>query len=482
MKVRQLTWIAGIASLFLFFNGCASDTQIKRLNENEIAAQELIADQARQKFYCGQYGEIATLISPLCQEKTTSQPLYLCELGAGYLACNDKPNAKKCLLDAYTSIEGFFDPASEQRAMSFWGTEAEKVYKGEPFEQASLSLFVGLLLLEEGDVDNALSCFKSGQLADSDVENEQFQSDYGLLQLLEAKCSQMRDEQAEYEQFTLKAIDSFATNHPSFHSEQARIIAENPQSAASGEEKVETLETKVMEAREKIIGDCRSYYGPLMESYNTLLLIWTGRAPEIRRVGQYGEERVFVKNPPFETHYEVQVDESSWHDVILGFADIGYQATTRGGREMDNVLADQASFKKSSHQVGKTFIDMAGDVDDPYAALALLGVGLISEGFSAATNVRADTRCWKTLPDEIAVVPLQLEAGVHQIRIDCYDKSFRLNRSIDYQVDVKGQGFQFYNLVVPTAVPPEPDEAQATAVRAGRPLSALLRHRWLMYV
>lgn len=455
MSGKQLTLISGIAALLLFLSGCASNAQVKRLNEKEIAAQELIADQARQNFYSGQYDEMPALIEPLCQERTTSQPLYRCELGASYLARNNKPLAKQYLLDAYTSIEEFFDPTSEKKAMSLWGAEAEKVYKGEPYEQATLSLFVGLLLLEEGDVDNALSCFKSGQLADSDVENEQFQSDYGLLQLLEAKCYQMRGEQAEYDQFTRKAIDSFAETHPFLRLKRAEIVAENLKSKASAEEKTEILEIKVMEAVEKLISDCRSYYGPSIRPYNTLLLIWTGRSPVMNRTGQYGEGRVLVKNPPLETHYEVQVDDSNWHDVIRGFANVSFQATTRGGREMDNVLADQAAFKRTTHEIGNVFIEAAGDVDDPYAALALIGIGLISHGVGASTKVQADLRSWKTLPDQIAVVPLQLTTGTHQVRIDCYDKNFRLNRSVTHQFTVDERPFQFYTLVVPAMIPPE---------------------------
>jgi len=169
MNGKQFMLTFAIAGLLSFFIGCAPEGQVRRLNEEEIAEQELIADQARQMFYAGQYDQSAALVEPLCLERTTSQPLYECELGASYLACNDKANAKKCLLDAYTSIEGFFDPTSEKKAVSLWGAEAEKVYKGEPYEQATLSLLVGLLLLEEGDVDNALSCFKSGQIADSDA-------------------------------------------------------------------------------------------------------------------------------------------------------------------------------------------------------------------------------------------------------------------------------------------------------------------------
>ena len=455
MSSKRFILMSFVVVALSCLSSCAEQSKVKRLNEREIAAQELMADQARQKFYSGQYDEMPALLEPLCIERTTSQPLYRCELGASYLARNNKPLAKQYLLDAYTSIEEFFDPTSEKKAMSLWGAEAEKVYKGEPYEQATLSLFVGLLLLEEGDVDNALSCFKSGQLADSDVENEQFQSDYGLLQLLEAKCYQMRGEQAEYDQFTRKAIDSFAKTHPFLRSKRAEIVAENLTSNVSEEEKTEILEIKVMEAEEKLISDYRSYYGLSMRPYNTLLLIWTGRSPVMNRTGQYGEGRVLVKNPPLETHYEVQVDNSSWHDVIRGFANVSFQATTRGGREMDNVLANQAAFKRTTHEVGDTFIGAAGDVDDPYAALALLGIGLISHGVGATTKVQSDIRYWETLPDEIALVPLQLTAGTHQVRIDCYDKNFRLNRSVTHQFTVDERPFQFYTLVVPAMIPPE---------------------------
>lgn len=459
MISKWFTLIFAILALLLFFSGCAANNaQVKRLNEKDIAEQELIADQARQKFHTGQYDEIATLLEPLCQERTTSQPLYLCELGTSYLACNNKTLAKQHLLDSYTSIEGFFDPASEKNAMSLWGAEAEKVYKGEPFEQATLSMLVGLLLLEEGDVDNALSCFKNGQMADSDVEKEQFKSDYGLLQLLEAKCYQMRGEQVEYDQLVGKAIDSFAKIHPLIYSKRADVLAENLKTEASEQEKREILEIKIKEAEEKVINDYSSYYGPLMQPYNTLLLVWTGRAPEMNRTGQYGEDRVLVKCPSVETHYEVQLDGSSWHDVIRGFANVSFQATTRGGREMDNVLANQAAFKRTTHGIGDAFFDAADDVSDPYAALALMGIGLISHGIGAATKVQADIRSWKTLPDQIAVVPLQLTAGTHDVRIDCYDKNFRLNRSVTHQIKVEQRPFQFYTLIVPAVIPPEPDE------------------------
>ena len=52
------------------------------------------------------------------------------------------------------------------------------------------------------------------------------------------------------------------------------------------------------------------------------------------------------------------------------------------------------------------------------------------------------------------VVPLQLDSGVQQIQIDCYDKNFRHTRSVHYEVAIEEKPFQFYNLVIPSEQPP----------------------------
>ena len=78
MRGKRFALIGDIALLLFFFSGCANDAQVKRLNEKEIAEQESIADQARQKFYKGEYDGIPLLVEPLCQERTTNQTLYLC--------------------------------------------------------------------------------------------------------------------------------------------------------------------------------------------------------------------------------------------------------------------------------------------------------------------------------------------------------------------------------------------------------------------
>lgn len=450
-KANQAVLVLCAAILFVL-SGCATqECQVQRLSEKEIMEQELIAERARQEFYTGNYEESAAILEPLCQERTISQPLYQCELGICLLAAGDKENAKRHLLDAYTSIESFFDPTTEKRAVSLWGAETEKVFKGEPYEQATLSLLLGLLFLEEGDINNALACFKNGQIADSDVKQELYKSDYGLLQLLEAKCYQMRGEAILCEQLESKAVESFASIHPVVVAQRKQTLAEIADRELTESQKAEVFDTQLQQAERAVLRDYRDYNTLLSRPYNTLLLVCSGRSPELARMGQYGEHRMVVKNSSDRSHLEVKVDNAQWYDPIRGYADVTFQAVTRGGREMDNVLADQAAFKRSTENFAQSMVDAANNTSDPYAQLGLLVIGMISSGISQATNVQADIRCIKTLPDEIDIVPLMLAPGTHDIQIDCYGENLMLSYSYNHQITVDTRPFQCFPVVIPSA-------------------------------
>jgi len=116
-------------------------------------------------------------------------------------------------------------------------------------------------------------------------------------------------------------------------------------------------------------------------------------------------------------------------------ADISYQATTRGGRLMDDVLEDQAAFKKASYQVGNVLVTAGaavalGSAQGGSGDGALIGVGVgagmmllggIAYGVGSLTSVEADIRSWKVLPNELMVVPLNLTPGKHQFNIDSFE-------------------------------------------------------------
>ena len=429
MKPRYLLYSICILLCVGFFTGnpcwAAKDKQespeLKELSIKEIDAMEEQANNARNLFHSGKYDEAAKIFETLTTDLTVSKPLYLCELGTCYIAMNDWSKAKDVLLQAAEMSEGFFDVRSEKKAIGLFGSESKKIFKGDPHEKASLYMFLGLAFLRDNDVDNALACFKNGILSDSDVTNEMYKSDFGLLYALEAKCHKLRNQEDMFEQSKRVACDSFCLTHPQLKSmvaEKQTLMEKKPKD----ENPVDfaTVDEKINEAREKLPLD---YIAPLVNAdYNTLLLVFSGRCPIKSRAGQYGEKTYLVLNPPYANRYEASInsEECYYVDAIQGMSDISFQATTKGGRLMDNVLANQAMFKGITSDIGDSFLDSVDDVSSPEAALVFLVVGLVAKGVSAAANPKADIRQWGTLPDTVQIIPLSLSEGQHEVVIDEY--------------------------------------------------------------
>jgi len=449
------------------------DNGIKRLSSKQINAMEAEANKARALFLGGRYNEAVTAFQPLVKDIHASRPLYLCEMGSCYLANGDYNDAKECFLTAADYMETFFDPKLEKRAASLFGAESVKIYKGDPYEKAMNGLLLGLLFLRDGDVDNALACFKNGILSDSDVANEMYKSDFALLQALEARCYQLRDEREMYDQSIQQARQSYQMTHP-----LARDIVVRQQNLMSQAQEQKTKKVKVtrnaaapadtaqkqFEDLEKELGAVSSniamnHVESLMGGdYNTLILFWCGRSPTKGRAGRYGEKSYMMINAGRENRYEVSIDGGAPQDAVQGVADIVFQATTRGGRQMDNILASQADFKAFTSDLGDSLIDSADDVGG-YAGLAILLVGAISKGVSAAANAEADIRNWQCLPGSLQVIPAKLSPGEHELTADAYYGYLRSSQrrkkfTIDPGVPINLVFVMPADTVTPAAAPP----------------------------
>lgn len=437
--------------------------QLRRLSGKEINQFEESANTGRQAFFRGDYETAEQTFEEISEEFTVSQPLYKCEMGATCMITGNKEKTFDVLMEAYTALEVFIDPRLEKSAAGIWGSETKKIYRGDPYEQASLCMLLGLLFLDNNDFDNALACFKTGQLADSDVANELYTSDFGLLQALEAKCYGLRNQPIKQEEMAAVAMESYLLTHPALRdliSQKQKLLdkdeaAEEPKRGwgsrtAQAAEEVDPLEIleEVEESIHKKTATVDSEYAaPLFEDWNTLVIVWSGKSPSMMRAGEYGEKRLIVKSPSPENRYEILVDEEQWRDAIQGFADVSFQATTRGGRVMDDVLANQAQVKDFTKDFGNALIDSADDVGGT-GGLALLAVGLIVKGVSAAMNVEADIRCWQTLPDTFQVIPLNLKPGEHDLTVDCYDKYIK-TRTLKKQITVQDKPVSIAFINVP---------------------------------
>ena len=192
--IRVIALLVQIVLLAGVVTGCGSRSSVVKKSRAQLAAMEDQANAARQCVWAGHCHEAIATFENLVREQHVSQPLYQMELAVACLAAGEDEKAFRALRAAQVSVEWLFDEASEKKAASLWGGESEKVYKGEAHERCSLFFLLGLMMLERGETDNALACFKSALLQDSDVEKDQYKSDYGLLHLMAAKCYELRDE------------------------------------------------------------------------------------------------------------------------------------------------------------------------------------------------------------------------------------------------------------------------------------------------
>ena len=307
------------------------------------------------------------------------------------LRAGDYDAAKARLDDAIARIGGIItNDAEAARARGLFAAERTKPFIGEPYERVMAYFYRGILYWRDGQTDNARACFRSGQVIDSDPGPESYGADYVLLDYLDGLASA---------KLQADGSDAFA---------RAR--------ATAGE---------------------RLYLPPYDPAANVLVFAEYGYGPRKVAAGQYGELlRFHVEDSPSRSARLVL--ENGRRIVPLpAYDDLGYQATTRGGRVMDHLLGNKAYFKAGADLVGDVALtgavianeqarrrDRRGrDDDDAERAAVGLGiVGVLSKVAAAATQTEADTRQWNNLPQRLSFAALKLPPGEHAGRIEFLDR------------------------------------------------------------
>jgi hypothetical protein len=274
--------------------------------------------------------------------------------------------ARRAFDEAIARVEEIYaDDANARKARSVFNAEAVKDFKGEPYERAMLYYYRGLLYVHEGDFQNARAAFLAADrhVTLSSAEAAGFKSDFGMLKYLAGWASYCDNDAVRGEHLVSEAREM-----------DTRVQA-LPQSPA-----------------------------------NSLLLVETGPAPQ--KWGD-GEHKQILKFKPGDGPViapRVRTGTGLLDDLPVA-ADIVYQATTRGGREVDGIMAGKATFKQNAGAVGDTAMNvglqaamigsMSGNRDVANAGLAGMFIGLIAKSAEAAANPAADTRSWDTLPAQV---------------------------------------------------------------------------------
>lgn len=291
------------------------------------------------------------------------------------------------------------------KARSIWFEEGSKAFKGEPYERAMVNYYRGMLDLRVGDYDNARAAFANGGLQDAFAEEEQYRSDFAILTFLAGWAAEKAGSQslADDRYSDLKAMRPDFQRPPPEH--------------------------------------------------DTLVVIETGKSPRKLADGIGHAELVYRRGKQFDDKYAI---------VSLGdpqraypMEDIFYQATTRGGRQVDRILEGKIKFRNDAVMRGSALTDAATAFNEVALTTQDSAFGDVAAGLSVIGSMqllmaqrakpRADTRYWSGLPDTIHIFTYDSsEVGAGSVEIQYADKAKRLlpamTQTLERHDDGRGGG------------------------------------------
>lgn len=244
--------------------------------------------------------------------------------------------------------------AQAATARSVFHNEANKDFKGEPYERAMAYYYRGLIFLHQGNFQDATVSFKNAEYQDTLSEDETFQSDFAVMNFLRGWSQKCAGD-------ATSATEAFALATKA----QTGLVAPKP-------------------------GD------------NVLFVAELGNGPVKARDGAQAQKLLFQAGPEYpETGASISlVDGKQTRTVPLTVASsVNYQATTRGGRAIDGIMNGKANWKGSTDTVGDVMAMQGLINNNPYAQLG----GLLFKGLSKSMKTNADIRAWDGLPDLILV-------------------------------------------------------------------------------
>jgi hypothetical protein len=311
--------------------------------------------------------------------------------------------AKQYLDAALTRLQGIFGPDAEARkARGYFHAEAKKTFIGEPYERSMAYIYRGILYWMDGEPDNARACFRSAEFEDSDTENRAYAGDWVL---------------PDY-------LDGLAT---------AKLGGDGADAFKQAQANAKGLNLP-----------------PYNPKANVLFFLEFGPGPRKYAAGQYGEKLCFNASPsPVRS---AQLNVEALQIPVAPTDDVGFQATTRGGRVMDHILGNKAVFKTSTDVAGDVAIIggastlLAGggrNATTDEVGGGLLALGLILKGVSSATTPAADIRAWDNLPHYLSFACLPLAPGPHQATLEFFGPGGgampQLTKNISFEVPADGK-------------------------------------------
>ena len=401
METKEDKRIRYICAALMLAAGCHSyEGRFVHKSEDELDAMEIADEQVGHEFRRGAYGSAEASLKTLMSEPTVSLPQYELERVSILLMQGKSDEAHAQMMKVREELETLFDPGLEQKAVSIWHGENNKVFKGDSHERATLYALLAMSFMERGKWNDAERCAKNGLLADSaNTREERYNSDYALLHYLGAVACRKAGRTAEAESYFSQMVDAI----------KRRGVNTGPGSSVA----------------ELLVS------APLPDAF---VVAWVGAPPQYVRGGEYGEIRHAVRGAGMPYAFmTVEVGGAAESIAPMRLGDVNWQALTRGGREMDAVLEHKAAVKTGMRVSRNIFLvtgySLVGTVSsNPIAEAFLLAsggsclaIGGLFHLAGSAMNARCDIRSWHCLPGEIVIMPVWMSGAEADVVVRGYD-------------------------------------------------------------
>ena len=277
------------------------------------------------------------------------------------------------------NLESFYsDTEAAKNARSLWYEESVKDFKGEPYERVMAYYYRGLIYLIEADYGNARASFSAGILQDAFAEDQQNQADFALMYFLAGWSAQKMGSHA-------LAEDDFK-----------RLKKIRP-------------DFKIPSRKE-----------------NMLLIAETGKSPRKLADGIGHEILVYRRGKRFKEKSAIYTFGKN--KSFYPMEDIYWQASTRGGRGIDQIINGKIEFRKTNEAMGTALTDVSVNAQvyghlAPDSGAANIGaavslIGGIQLFMAANARSAVDTRYWNNLPDTVHVATEKSKKALKDLMIN----------------------------------------------------------------
>ena len=316
--------------------------------------------------------------------------------------------AYRYLRNAQMSMEDL-----KQKSVTLAGERA-KIFKGEHYERAMASFYLGLMLYDKGDYDNARAMFSRTLECDRETIPEEKR-----LNKLARQFTRKKKGGTEQEFITM--YQTLGNDHRLAHYMLARTynkLDQHRDSEISMDHADNWQDVPVFIREEScgtFVGRALSFDTPppsdnpyvakeRLEKDNLVILIQMGFAPAKQTSGFEGRKDILAPREYLERKAVLYVDGKRVGEAYPIF-NLMHQATPTV-----RTLKDTAQTGKA---VGKFFATLAAAmVSDDLARL-------VDQKWSVA----ADTRRWGSLPNEFQLISARVEPGLHTITVLFYDQN-----------------------------------------------------------